>query len=82
MKNKLLTILLFLLAIITKAQEFNSASLIGSWKLNWIEGGFFSYNDLLFEKSNDSKGQYIFKFKKNGTFKQLLAVQDLTNCPV
>lgn len=48
-------------------QEFNSDNLIGKWRLNWVESGFFPSKDLLFERTNQELTDYIFEFKKDGT---------------
>ncbi len=82
MRRNLLFTLLVLTSIAMNAQKFNASSLLGSWRLNWVKAGFFPNDDLLFEKADGFKGQYIFRFEKDGNLKQLLTDAELDDCPV
>lgn len=54
----------------------------GDWNLNWVKAGFFPKDNLLFEKVEDQKGQYVFRFKDDGSLQQLLTPEELSDCPV
>lgn len=84
MKNiNLFTVLIFtLLAHMLTAQKITNMDIQGYWKLNWVDGGFFPSDDLIFEKSNNTYGQYFFHFEKGGGLSQDLSQEGMGECPV
>ena len=84
MKNRTFYLLFFLVfgTQITMAQNITKKSITGTWELDWVYGGFFPYEDLIFKKSDASGGQYIFSFENNGTLTQKLSGDELGECPV
>ena len=82
-KRVLYFLLLFVFAIqITMAQNSTKETILGTWELDWVQGGFFPNEDLIFKKSDASEGQYIFSFESNGTLIQKLSGDELAECPV
>lgn len=73
---------LIFLTQVMKAQEPRDNNFIGSWELDWITGGFFPHDDLIFKKSDAKEGQYIFHFDSGGILSQNIGVEGMGECPV
>ena len=65
----------------SEAQDLSRKTLVGKWKLNLVESGFFPDKDLLFERTSGNLTDYIFEFKTDGT---VLHINDdaVFKCPV
>ena len=81
MKIKALLILTFL-TLGMNAQMIDDHVLIGSWELNWVDGGFFPNDNVLFEKTNAKDGQFIFHFEEGGVFSQHIRPDEMNDCMV
>lgn len=77
--KKVIYILTTLMTIAAQGQEVDTNGLIGKWKLNWSESGFFPEENLLFESTTEDLSDYIFEFKKSGN---IFYQYNLGECPV
>ncbi len=66
----------------SNAQTLTASQLQGTWELDWIEGGFFPEDTLIFKKSTRVSGQYVFHFENNNVMTQKLSDGEIGECPV